>query len=69
MMQHKKYIWVSYIPAYSYCHSLRGGGTGTDGLRFQPMGLKHVQEGITGRNRPLTAREREFNTLHLICVI
>lgn len=41
---------MSPIPAYSYCHGLRRGGTGTDNLRLKPMGLKHVQEGITGRH-------------------
>lgn len=65
----KRGIWVSDIPAYSYCHGLRGGGTGTDDLRFQPVGLKHVQEGVTGRHRPWTASDRGFRILHLICVV
>ena len=52
----KRKIWVSVIPAYSYCHGLRGGGTGTDNLRLQPVGLEHVQEGIAGRHRPWNER-------------
>lgn len=56
----KKEIRVSDIPAYSHGHGLRGGGTGTDNLRLQPMGLKHVQEGITGRHRPWTARDSTY---------
>lgn len=66
-IQHKKEIWVSDIPAYSDCHGLRGGGTGTDDLRFQPVGLKHIQEGITGRHRPLGGRERGFNVTFNLC--
>lgn len=58
----KKEICVSDIPANCYCHGLRGGGTGTDNLRFQPVGLKHVQEGITGRHRPWTTRDSTYNT-------
>lgn len=42
------------IPAYSYCHGLRRGSTGTDDLRLQAVRLKQIQEGIAGRDRPWT---------------
>lgn len=44
------------VPANGYCHGLGGAGTGTYNLRLQAVGLKHVQEGITGRHRPWETR-------------
>lgn len=44
-------------PANGYCHGLGGAGTGTYNLRLQAVGLKHVQEGITGRHRPCERRQ------------
>lgn len=38
------------VPANGNCHGLGGAGTGTYNLWLQAVGLKHVQEGITGRD-------------------
>lgn len=37
-------------PANSDGHGLRRGGTGTNDLRLQAVGLEHVQEGVAGRH-------------------
>lgn len=51
---------VDLIPANGHCHGLRRGGTGTHHLGLQSMGLKHVQEGITGRHRPWMTKNSTY---------